>query len=133
MSLGSTHSRSVKFKSILNLWPLIFSCFPELFISSTLNYILTLTFQEFLKKEFADENIMFWKECEKYRKITDLNERKAKATEIFERHLSATAGDPVNVDSQARQMTQAGVDDAAPDLFKSPQTQVRSEMCLRMG
>ena len=31
-------------------------------------------FQEFLKKEFADENIIFWKKCEEYRKLADENE-----------------------------------------------------------
>ena len=31
-------------------------------------------FTEFLKKEFSQENIQFWTECEKLKKYTDLDE-----------------------------------------------------------
>jgi len=30
--------------------------------------------QEFLKKEFSDENIVFWIACENFRNITDFEE-----------------------------------------------------------
>ena len=40
--------------------------------------IIILTFemflQEFLKKEFSDENIVFWIACENFRNITDFEE-----------------------------------------------------------
>ena len=35
--------------------------------------------QEFLKKEFSEENIVFWSTCEKFKKITDANEVRKKA------------------------------------------------------
>ena len=31
-------------------------------------------FTEFLKKEFSQENIQFWIECEKFKTLTDLDE-----------------------------------------------------------
>lgn len=32
------------------------------------------TFKEFLKKEFSEENIIFWEECESLKKVADVNE-----------------------------------------------------------
>ena len=40
--------------------------------------------QEFLKKEFSEENIVFWSTCEKFKKITDANEVRKKAVEMEE-------------------------------------------------
>jgi len=38
-------------------------------------YILIITpSQEFLKKEFSEENIVFWIACENFRNITDFEE-----------------------------------------------------------
>jgi regulator of G-protein signaling len=31
-------------------------------------------FTEFLKKEFSQENIQFWIECEKFKKLSDADE-----------------------------------------------------------
>ena len=46
------------------------------------------------------------------------------AKELFEKHLSSHASEAVNVDSHARQVTQAGLDAAALDLFDVAQMQV---------
>jgi len=36
--------------------------------------IIIMPSQEFLKKEFSDENIVFWIACENFRNITDFEE-----------------------------------------------------------
>lgn len=42
---------------------------------TNLMFILIITpSQEFLKKEFSDENILFWIACENFRNITDYEE-----------------------------------------------------------
>lgn len=39
-----------------------------------------MSLQEFLKKEFSDENIVFWIACENFRSITDFEEVCKKVT-----------------------------------------------------
>ncbi|CAL4109978.1 unnamed protein product [Meganyctiphanes norvegica] len=79
------------------------------------------TFAEFLKKEFSHENIYFWTACERYKRISDPEERRIKAKDIFDRHLGPGASEPVNVDSQARQVAQDGLQ--KPDEFTFAQVQ----------
>ena len=51
-------------------------------------------------------------------------QRQSVAKELFEKHLSSHASEAVNVDSHARQVTQVGLEAAAPDLFDVAQMQV---------
>ncbi|XP_051161677.1 regulator of G-protein signaling loco isoform X2 [Leptopilina boulardi] len=83
------------------------------------------TFAEFLKKEFSHENIYFWAACERYTDTEDLASRRRLARQIYQRHLSATAAEPVNVDSHAAgQITQELLNSAPADLFMQAQKQV---------
>ncbi|KAL6423212.1 hypothetical protein ACFW04_010110 [Cataglyphis niger] len=83
------------------------------------------TFAEFLKKEFSHENIYFWAACERYKDTKDAGMRRRLACQIYQRHLSNTAAEPVNVDSHASgQITQELLDEAPADLFLQAQKQV---------
>ncbi|XP_077258093.1 regulator of G protein signaling family member locomotion defects isoform X4 [Temnothorax americanus] len=83
------------------------------------------TFAEFLKKEFSHENIYFWAACERYKDTKDAALRRRLACQIYQRHLSSTAAEPVNVDSHASgQITQELLDEAPADLFLQAQKQV---------
>ncbi|KAL6263672.1 hypothetical protein P5V15_003761 [Pogonomyrmex californicus] len=83
------------------------------------------TFAEFLKKEFSHENIYFWAACERYKDTKDAAMRHRLACQIYQRHLSNTAAEPVNVDSHASgQITQELLDEAPADLFLQAQKQV---------
>ncbi|XP_011882192.1 PREDICTED: regulator of G-protein signaling loco isoform X2 [Vollenhovia emeryi] len=83
------------------------------------------TFAEFLKKEFSHENIYFWAACERYKDTKDAALRRRLAYQIYQRHLSSTAAEPVNVDSHASgQITQELLDEAPADLFLQAQKQV---------
>ncbi|XP_032672591.1 regulator of G-protein signaling loco isoform X2 [Odontomachus brunneus] len=83
------------------------------------------TFAEFLKKEFSHENIYFWAACERYKDTKDPATRHRLACQIYQRHLSSTAAEPVNVDSHASgQITQELLDEAPADLFLQAQKQV---------
>ncbi|XP_043461403.1 regulator of G-protein signaling loco isoform X3 [Leptopilina heterotoma] len=83
------------------------------------------TFAEFLKKEFSHENIYFWAACERYTDTEDVASRRRLARQIYQRHLSATAAEPVNVDSHAAgQITQELLNTAPADLFMQAQKQV---------
>ncbi|XP_033206117.1 regulator of G protein signaling family member locomotion defects isoform X1 [Bombus vancouverensis nearcticus] len=83
------------------------------------------TFAEFLKKEFSHENIYFWAACERYKDTKDVTTRRKLANQIYQRHLSTTAAEPVNVDSHATgQITQELLSEAPADLFLQAQKQV---------
>nr|XP_029733706.1 uncharacterized protein LOC115269272 isoform X4 [Aedes albopictus] len=82
------------------------------------------TFSEFLKKEFSAENIYFWTACERYRQITDREERAKEAQSIFAKHLESGCGEPVNVDSIARNIAKENLPQAEPTLFAAAQKQI---------
>ncbi|XP_067614523.1 regulator of G-protein signaling loco isoform X1 [Eurosta solidaginis] len=82
------------------------------------------TFGEFLKKEFSGENIYFWTACERFRALESSTERVAQAIAIFSKHLANGALEPVNVDSQARNLTQEKLQTAEPDIFAPAQKQI---------
>ncbi|XP_078053103.1 regulator of G protein signaling family member locomotion defects isoform X2 [Augochlora pura] len=83
------------------------------------------TFAEFLKKEFSHENIYFWAACERYKDTRDVVTRRKLANQIYQRHLSNTASEPVNVDSHAAgQITVELLGEAPANLFLQAQKQV---------
>ncbi|XP_033322330.1 regulator of G protein signaling family member locomotion defects isoform X2 [Megalopta genalis] len=83
------------------------------------------TFAEFLKKEFSHENIYFWAACERYKDTRDIVTRRKLASQIYQRHLSNTASEPVNVDSHAAgQITVELLGEAPANLFLQAQKQV---------
>ncbi|XP_046658243.1 regulator of G-protein signaling loco isoform X2 [Homalodisca vitripennis] len=82
------------------------------------------TFAEFLKKEFSHENIYFWVACERYRWLEGEDARREAAHQIFEKHLAVGASEPVNVDSQARQVSADELNQAQPTLFLQAQKQI---------
>ena len=89
------------------------------------NLILNnFNFQEFLKKEFAGENIFFWTACERYRQIQDVSDRTKEALKIFDKYLNTNALEPVNVDSQARTTAKDLLPNAEKDLFVQTQKQI---------
>lgn len=82
------------------------------------------TFSEFLKKEFSAENIYFWTACERYRQTESEVERIALARQLYGKHLANTSSDPVNVDSQARNLSDEKLASGAVDIFAAAQKQI---------
>uniref|UniRef100_A0A1A8K4N3 Regulator of G-protein signaling 12a n=1 Tax=Nothobranchius kuhntae TaxID=321403 RepID=A0A1A8K4N3_NOTKU len=82
-------------------------------------------FSEFLKKEFSEENILFWQACEYYSHVpaTDKKQLSQKAGEIYNTFLSSKATMPVNIDSQA-QLADDVLTSPRPDMFKTQQLQI---------
>ncbi|XP_030841225.1 regulator of G-protein signaling 12-like isoform X1 [Strongylocentrotus purpuratus] len=81
-------------------------------------------FTEFLKKEFSDENIMFWIACEKMSKIKDHKELQRTAEEIYAKHLATKAPMPVNLDSSARSLVEGAMKNPTPEMYKVQQLQI---------
>ncbi|XP_049825933.1 regulator of G-protein signaling loco isoform X3 [Aethina tumida] len=85
-------------------------------------------FADFLKKEFSAENIYFWVACEKYRRLPAGALRVAEARRIYEQHLCPGAPEPVNVDAQGRQRTEAALKEPDEFAFDKAQKQILNLM-----
>ena len=57
-------------------------------------------FSQFLKKEFAEENIIFYQYCQQFKRLTDTFQMNELAMRIFNQHLTTGCPHPVNVDNQ---------------------------------
>ncbi|XP_032348996.1 regulator of G-protein signaling 12 isoform X3 [Camelus ferus] len=82
-------------------------------------------FSDFLRKEFSEENILFWQACEYFSHVPahDRKELSYRAREIFSKFLSSKATTPVNIDSQA-QLADDILRAPHPDMFKEQQLQI---------
>ncbi|XP_046904813.1 regulator of G-protein signaling 12 [Hypomesus transpacificus] len=82
-------------------------------------------FSEFLKKEFSEENILFWQACEYFSHVpaTDKKQLSQRAGEIYNSFLSSKATTPVNIDSQA-QLADDVLTSPRPDMFMTQQLQI---------
>ncbi|PWA28827.1 hypothetical protein CCH79_00012981 [Gambusia affinis] len=82
-------------------------------------------FSEFLKKEFSEENILFWQACEYFSHVpaTDKKQLSQRAGEIYNSFLSSKATMPVNIDSQA-QLADDVLTSPQPEMFKTQQLQI---------
>ncbi|XP_069797930.1 regulator of G-protein signaling 12b [Narcine bancroftii] len=86
-------------------------------------------FSEFLKKEFSEENILFWQNCEYFSQIPQHDKKQLlyRAREIYNNFLSNKAVTPVNIDSQAH-LADDIINAPHPDMFKEQQLQIFSLM-----
>lgn len=82
-------------------------------------------FSEFLKKEFSEENILFWQACEFFSHVpeNDKKQLSQRAREIYNSFLSSKATTPVNIDSQA-QLADDILNAPRPNMFKEQQLQI---------
>ncbi|CAF1066283.1 unnamed protein product [Adineta ricciae] len=90
-------------------------------------------FTEFLKKEFSQENIQFWTECEKLKKFTDLDEVRSKANMIWSTYLHDTDDGScrINIDSRTRQECyQSLLHKPNAHIFEKAQSQIFQLMKL---
>ncbi|MGH0145643.1 UNVERIFIED_CONTAM: hypothetical protein FKN15_005977 [Acipenser sinensis] len=82
-------------------------------------------FSEFLKKEFSEENILFWQACETFSHVPEKDKKQLsqRARDIYNSFLSSKATTPVNIDSQA-QLADDILNSPRPDMFKVQQLQI---------
>uniref|UniRef100_A0A8C6Y4E8 Regulator of G protein signaling 12 n=1 Tax=Naja naja TaxID=35670 RepID=A0A8C6Y4E8_NAJNA len=81
--------------------------------------------EDFLRKEFSEENILFWQACEYFNHIPahDKKELSFRAQEIFNKYLCSKATTPVNIDSQV-QLADDVLTAPHPNMFKDQQLQI---------
>ncbi|KAJ6669005.1 hypothetical protein lerEdw1_007814 [Lerista edwardsae] len=78
---------------------------------------------EFLKKEFSEENVLFWLACEEFKKIQDKKQMQKKANEIYMTFLSSKASSQVNVEGQSR-LDKSILEEPHPLMFQKLQDQI---------
>ncbi|CAF3827245.1 unnamed protein product [Rotaria sordida] len=84
-------------------------------------------FTEFLKKEFSQENIQFWIECENFKKLTNQDEIRNKATSIWSAYLYDTNDGScrINIDNRTRQECQESLlTNPNIHMFEKAQSQI---------
>ncbi|XP_060497337.2 regulator of G-protein signaling 10 isoform X2 [Panthera onca] len=81
-------------------------------------------FREFLKKEFSEENVLFWLACEDFKKTQDKKQMQEKAKEIYMTFLSSKASSQVNVEGQSR-LNEKILEEPHPLMFQKLQDQMR--------
>ncbi|XP_060096820.1 regulator of G-protein signaling 10 [Heteronotia binoei] len=80
-------------------------------------------FREFLKKEFSEENVLFWLACEEFKKTQDKKQMQKKANEIYMTFLSSKASYQVNVEGQSR-LDESILEQPHPLMFQKLQDQI---------
>uniref|UniRef100_A0A4W5KFA1 Regulator of G protein signaling 4 n=1 Tax=Hucho hucho TaxID=62062 RepID=A0A4W5KFA1_9TELE len=80
-------------------------------------------FTTFLKAEFSQENMEFWKACEKYKMSAPKN-MAAKAKQIYDQYITADALNEVNLDSATREETRQNLSNAGPFCFDNAQQKI---------
>ncbi|XP_053441596.1 regulator of G-protein signaling 10 isoform X1 [Nycticebus coucang] len=80
-------------------------------------------FREFLKKEFSEENVLFWLACEDFKKTQDKKQMQEKAKEIYTTFLSSKASSQVNVEGQSR-LDEKILEEPHPLMFQKLQDQI---------
>lgn len=80
-------------------------------------------FRNFLKREFSEENVLFWLECEEFKKIQDENLLHGKAQQIYKTYLCSKAATQVNVEGQSR-LTENMLAHPHPFMFQKLQEQI---------
>ncbi|KAM6106089.1 regulator of G-protein signaling 10 [Pterocles gutturalis] len=86
-------------------------------------------FREFLKKEFSEENVLFWLACEEFKKTQGKKQMQEKAKEIYMTFLSSKASSQVNVEGQSR-LNETILETPHPLMFQKLQDQFYISYCF---
>ncbi|KAM8875205.1 regulator of G-protein signaling 8-like isoform 2-T2 [Spinachia spinachia] len=62
-----------------------------------------LLFEDFLRTEYSEENLLFWLACEDYKTITSQAEMRVAAKNIYEEFVQVDAPRQINIDCVTRE------------------------------
>ncbi|KAL5483793.1 hypothetical protein EMCRGX_G020208 [Ephydatia muelleri] len=82
-----------------------------------------ILFEEFLKTEYSDENILFWKACERYSKLPR-EKLQAEADKIYQEFLCEKSPKLVNLDHHTMTSVVASIREANQNTFKKAQNSI---------
>lgn len=83
-----------------------------------------MLFHEFLRKEYSDENLMFWIDVERMKEVQDGAKRYLTIRKIYKEYIQPRAQREVNVEAWVRKAIEANLEVPSPNIFDPAQTQV---------
>ncbi|XP_036925325.1 regulator of G-protein signaling 18 isoform X2 [Sturnira hondurensis] len=82
------------------------------------------TFTRFLKTEFSEENIEFWKACEDFKRSKDPQQILFKAQAIYEKFIQTDAPQEVNLDFHTKELITQNITQPTLHTFDAAQGRV---------
>ncbi|KAM7409286.1 hypothetical protein PAMA_000976 [Pampus argenteus] len=80
-----------------------------------------LVFEDFLRTEYSEENLLFWLACEDYMKITSETEMTVAAQRIYTEFIQVDAPRQVNIDCVTRKEIIENISQPGPNCFDRAQ------------
>ncbi|XP_035504360.1 regulator of G-protein signaling 21-like isoform X1 [Scophthalmus maximus] len=87
-----------------------------------------LVFEDFLRTEYSEENLLFWRACEGYKKIADEAELAVAAKRIFVEFVQVDALRQINIDCVTRGEISGNLSRPGPGCFDRAQRLIRRLM-----
>ncbi|XP_047443574.1 regulator of G-protein signaling 5-like [Mugil cephalus] len=87
-----------------------------------------LVFENFLRTEYSDENLLFWLACEDYKKITSMAEMTEAAKGIYAEFVQVDAPRQINIDCGTREEISENISHPGPNCFDRAQRLIRGLM-----
>ncbi|XP_012669771.1 regulator of G-protein signaling 17 isoform X2 [Clupea harengus] len=85
-------------------------------------------FQEFLRSEYSEENLLFWIACEELKKETDPTAIDEKARIIYEDYVSILSPKEVSLDSRVREGINLSLSEPSQLMYEEAQLQIYTLM-----
>uniref|UniRef100_A0AAV2JQH6 Regulator of G-protein signaling 1 n=1 Tax=Knipowitschia caucasica TaxID=637954 RepID=A0AAV2JQH6_KNICA len=85
-----------------------------------------IAFQQFLKSQYSEENILFWLACEDYKKVKSTPEMISSANRIFSEFVETEAPRQINIDWSTRENITKNISQPTLSSFETAQKQVYS-------
>ncbi|XP_041861298.1 regulator of G-protein signaling 13-like isoform X2 [Melanotaenia boesemani] len=80
-----------------------------------------LMFENFLRTEYSEENLLFWLACEEYKNMSCTTERVGAAKRIYKDFVQVGAPRQINIDCVTREEIQENISQPAPNCFDRAQ------------
>ncbi|KAK5906855.1 hypothetical protein CesoFtcFv8_004761 [Champsocephalus esox] len=80
-----------------------------------------LVFEDFLRTEYSEENLLFWLACEDYRKTTSQTEITTAAKRIYTEFVQVDAPRQINIDCVMRESIRENLSQPWPNCFDRAQ------------
>ncbi|XP_052004576.1 regulator of G-protein signaling 20 [Xyrauchen texanus] len=85
-------------------------------------------FQQFLKTEFSEENLLFWLACEELKKETNKTVVEQTVKQIYEDYVSILSPKEVSLDSRVREVINRNMQEPSSSTFDDAQQQIYTLM-----
>lgn len=80
-----------------------------------------LVFENFLRTEYSEENLLFWLACEDYKRITSETEMTLAAKRIYAEFVQVDAPRQINIDGVTRGEISQNISQPGPNCFNRAQ------------